>query len=384
MAAIIKRLNEIEERKLQIRKLLESNETADLDALDKELRDLDAEKAQIERRQKIVEGINAGMIPASSIPNPAAQTRSSEPTTENILETPEYRSAFFKNLMGKPLNDAEKRAFAASGATGATPVSTANKIISKIKQLAPMLDEITLFHFPGAVKFAVEGTRNAATKHTENASIDDSEDTLVTITLGAYEIVKILMVSETVKQTTVDGMEDWIIENLNVSCAEKIDAFIAGGSGSSEPKGVAYAATWVANTNARQWAGAALADADLTAGIALLPGRYDKGAKFYMSKNTFWNNVAPIRDDSKAPIVKELNGVFYVHGYEVKMDDNYADGVIFFGNAKYIYGNLGENINVKADVSAGFKTASIVYRGMAIFDCQPAVADAFVKIAASI
>ena len=50
MAAIIKRLREIEERKLQIRSLLESGETADLDALDTELRALDEEKAQIERR----------------------------------------------------------------------------------------------------------------------------------------------------------------------------------------------------------------------------------------------------------------------------------------------------------------------------------------------
>ena len=381
---MFKRLKEIEARKLEIRKLLESGETADLDALEAELRALDEEKAQIERRQSIANGINTGAIPASSIPNPTVQTRSSESTTENVLETPEYRSAFFKNLMGQPLNDAEKRAFAASGATGATPVSTANKIISKIKQIAPMLDEITLFHFPGAVKFAVEGTRNAAAKHTENASINDSEDTLVTITLGAYEIVKILMVSETVKQMTVDGMEDWIIENLNVSVAEKVDAYICNGTGSSEPKGVAYAASWVDGTNAHQWSGSSLANADLCAGIAILPGRYDKGAKFYMSKKTFWNNVMPIRDDGKAPIVKELNGVFYVHGYEVKPDDNYADGEIYFGNAKYIYGNLGENINVKADASAGFKTASIVYRGMAIFDCQPAVDDAFVKIAASI
>lgn len=376
---MFKRLKEIEARKKEIRDLLESGEAADLDALEAELRALDEEKAQLERRQSIANGINAGAIPASSIPNPAAvQNRQAE--DDKAL----YRSAFMKNLMGQQLDDAEKRAFAASGVDGAMPEQTVNTILEKLKQIVPMLSEINLFHFPGAVKFAVEGTRNDASLHTENASISDSADTLVTITLGAYEIVKILKISETVKVMTVNGFEAWLVDNLTASVAEKIDAYICNGSGSSEPKGIAYAASWVANTNARQWAGAALADADLTAAIGLLPGRYDRGAKFYMSKKTFWNNVAPIRDDAKAPIVREANGKYYVHGYEVAMDDNFAAGVIYLGNAKTIYGNLGENINVRADASAGFTSASIVYRGLAIFDCTPAVDDAFVKIAASV
>ena len=375
---LIKRLKEIEARKLEIRNLLTAGESADLDALEKELKDLETEEGELKRRQAIIEGINTGSVPASSVPNPAAEGRKADDSAAL------YRSAFLKNLMGQKLDEAEQRAFAASGVSGAMPEQTVNQILAKLKQIVPMLGEINLFHFPGAVKFAVEGTRNDASLHTENASISDSGDTLVTITLGAYEIVKILKVSETVKVMTVNGFESWLVENLTASVAEKIDAYICNGSGSSEPKGIAYAASWVDATNARAWAGAALADADLTAAIALLPGRYDKGAKMYMSKKTFWNNVAPIRDDSKAPIVKEAGGKYYVHGYEVAMDDNFASGVIYLGNAKTIYGNLGENINVKADEHAGFTSASVVYRGLAIFDCQPAVDDAFVKIAASV
>lgn len=375
---MFKRLKEIEARKLEIRNLLTSGAEADLDALEKELRSLEAEEAELNKRKAIAEGINAGSVPASSIPNPEAQERGAEDPAK------EYRSAFLKNLMGQQLTEAEQRAFAASGVSGAMPEETVNQIIAKLKQIVPMLGEINLFNFPGAVKFAVEGTRNAAAKHTENADIDDSADTLVTIELGAYEIVKILKVSETVKVMTVNGFENWLVENLTASIAEKIDNYIVNGSGSSEPKGIAYAATWVDGTNAVAWASTSLANVDIVEGISYLPGRYDKGAKFYMSKKTFWNNVMPIRDDSKAPIVRGENGRYFIHGYEVAMDDNYADGVIYFGNAKYIYGNLGENINVKSDEHAGFTSASVVYRGLAIFDCKPAVDDAFVKIAASV
>ena len=374
-----KRLKEIEARKLEIRGQLVAGGEADLDALEKELKDLETEEEGLKRRQAIIDGINTGAIPASSVPNPhTPENRQAE--DDKAL----YRSAFMKNLMGQQLTEAEQRAFNASGAAGAMPEQTVNQILEKLKQIVPMLGEINLFHFPGAVKFAVEGTRNDASLHTENASISDSADTLVTITLGAYEIVKILKVSETVKVMTVSGFETWLVDNLTASVAEKIDAYICGGSGSSEPQGIAYAASWVANTNARAWAGGSLANVDITAAIALLPGRYDRGAKFYMSKKTFWNNVMPIRDDAKAPIVKEAGGKYYIHGYEVGMDDNFGDGVIYFGNAKKIYGNLGENINVKADEHAGFTSASVVYRGMAIFDCKLAVDDAFVKIASSI
>ncbi len=62
--------------------------------------------------------------------------------------TPEYRSAWLKNIRRLPLNDAEKRAFSNASGAGAEviPTQTANEIISKVKTLAPMLNEVTLLH----------------------------------------------------------------------------------------------------------------------------------------------------------------------------------------------------------------------------------------------
>ena len=53
-----------------------------------------------------------------------------------------------------------------------------------------MLNEVTLLHVKGAVKFAIEDTNNAAAIHTENASITAAADTLTTVSLSGYEIVK--------------------------------------------------------------------------------------------------------------------------------------------------------------------------------------------------
>ena len=50
-----KRLEEIEARRLEIRKSLESDKNADLDALESEVRNLEIEKKQLERRQALLD-----------------------------------------------------------------------------------------------------------------------------------------------------------------------------------------------------------------------------------------------------------------------------------------------------------------------------------------
>lgn len=103
---IIQRMAEIKARKAELRSLLESDDQVDLDAIEKELRELDEEFTNLEKRQQTINGINDGTVPANVIPNPVA-VRSSDSEEQREKE---YRNAFFKNLMGRSLNEAERRA----------------------------------------------------------------------------------------------------------------------------------------------------------------------------------------------------------------------------------------------------------------------------------
>ena len=377
---IIKRMAEIKDRKAELRSQLESSEQVDLDAIEKELRDLDEEFTNLEKRQQTINGINDGSVPANVIPNPVAARSEDDEKREK-----EYRNAFFKNLMGKTLTEAERRAIDSSDVPGAIPTQTANEIIRKLKQIVPLLGEVTLLHIAGNVTFAVENTKNEAALHTENASISASDDDLVSVTLGGYEIVKLIRISATVRTMSINSFESWLVDMLTEALAEKVEDYLVNGTGSSQPKGVAYARTWTDDTSGIAWAGASLANVDITEGIALLPGGYDRNAKFLMSKKTFWANVMPIRDDSKAPIVKEDGkGGYLIHGYPVMMSDKVANGVIFLGDYKKIVANLAENFNVKASEHSGFAYNAVDYRGTCIFDSDVAVGEAFVKIAASL
>ena len=80
-----------------------------------------------------------------------------------------YRTAWLKLNKGDKLDEAEQRAYEMdlSDAAAAVPEETQNAVIRKIKQLAPLLSEVTLLSVRGNVKFAVEGTIADGALHAE-------------------------------------------------------------------------------------------------------------------------------------------------------------------------------------------------------------------------
>lgn len=91
-------LKDIEARKAEITAEIE-NDDADLDALINEVRKLNARKSEIEKREKLREGIASGDIGEKS-PLERGKPKECEERTYSA-DSPEYRTAFFKNLLGK-------------------------------------------------------------------------------------------------------------------------------------------------------------------------------------------------------------------------------------------------------------------------------------------
>ena len=115
---------------------------------------------------------------------------------------------------------------------------TQERIFNKLKQYAPLMSEITLLQVPGNVTFAIEGTNNAAAKHAENDLISPAGDTMLSVTLAGYEIVKVLRISKTVQAMAINAFESWLVDILGENIAAKIGEYIIYGSGTSEPKGL--------------------------------------------------------------------------------------------------------------------------------------------------
>ena len=383
----IKRMQEINARKAELRSMLEGSGEVDLDAIEKELRDLDTEFKELEKRKATIDGINAGTIPAVEIPNPVTAR-----SADTFDQDKEYRSAWLKTLQGKALTENEQRAYSttANSALPAIPESTANEIIKKMYEVAPILQRCKIFHVPGNFKFAVEGTNSDAALHTENGSITAASDSLGSVSLTGYEIVKLVKASRATVNMTINAFESYIVEIIAEAIARKIENYIFAGTGSNQPGGVANGGkgsngAYTAGTDQVTVAASAnVAEADITTLYGMLASGYERNAVWAMSKATFFAYFYALMNKSKNNLIEFANGKYYIMGCEVYFTGSLAMGVAYLGDFSYIVGNYSQDITVVKSEHSGLATNSVDYLGSCVFDSKAiAGLGAFVKFVKS-
>lgn len=388
---IEKRLAEIKARRVEIRSTISGDASADLDALEKELRDLANEESKLEKRVALERMLGGNTSGATSITNPvAAEQRDAKPEPDSVYSTPEYRSAWLKNLQGKPLTDAEQRAYstAANSALPIIPEVTANQIIKKMYEVAPIIERCRIFHVPGNFKFAVEGTNSDAALHTENAAITAASDSLTSVSLTGYEIVKLVKASRASSAMALSAFESYIVEVIAESIARKIENYIFVGTGSNQPGGVAVAGKGAsgAYTNGTDQitvaASGSLSEANVVDLYGYLGDGYERNAVWAMRKATFFSDFFPLMNKSKNNLVEFANGKYYVMGAEVYFTGSVAAHEAYLGDFSYILGNFSQDITVVKSEHSGLATNSIDFLGSCVFDSKPAAGlGAFVHLA---
>ena len=389
---IEKRLAEIKARRAEIRSTISGDANADLDALEKELRDLADEESKLEKRLAL-ERMLGGSTPSGATPinNPVSgEQRSAEVTVDNVAASPEYRSAWLKTLQGKPLTDAEQRAYstAANSALPIIPEATANQIIKKMHEVAPILERCRIFHVPGNFKFAVENVNDDAAIHTENNAITAASDSLGSVSLTGYEIVKLVKASRASSSMALSAFESYIVEVIAEAIARKIEYYIFAGTGSNQPGGVATAGkgTNGAYTNGTDQitvaVSASLTEQNVIDLYGMLGNGYERNAVWAMRKATFFSSFYPLMNKSKNNLVEFANGKYYIMGAEVYFTGSVKANEAYLGDFSYILGNYSQDITVVKSEHSGLATNSIDYLGSCVFDSKPAAGlGAFVHLA---
>lgn len=376
---------EIVTRKAEIKSMLDQpDENLDVKALKEEIRALNEKDEELRKaaqeKQELRDMVSAGEI-GETVKEKIVEDKKMEDRVYGI-ESMEYRAAWLKNLAGQKMTEVEERAYATTDAHHAIPTLVANKFFEKMKKIAPMLNEITLMRVAGNLKFVTEGTRAAATaKHTENSSQDPSEDTVVSVTLGAFEFLKVIQISKAALNQNIDQFEDWLTEMLSGDIARAIDNFIINDAS----HGIA-AITFTTGTNQiLNTAATGYTYANICSLIALLPAGYDSEAKFLTSKATLYGKIATIVDSTGQPIFvrnTEAGMAGMLMGYPVITDDYVAttNAGIYLGKWTDVVGNLSEGVEVERDDHAAFAAAAVMFRGYAAFDSMPAKTDAIVRL----
>ena len=293
-------------------------------------------------------------------------------TVRDIVASESYHTSWLRNLKGEMCTPDELKAI--TSADGAVPTRTANEILRKVELEAPLLQEINLLHMPADMKIAREDVSSDAALHVENASVTEASDALAWITLGGYEIIKLVRISAKTAKMSIPAFEDWLTTEIAEHIANKANYYVAKGTGTNQPQGMLYARTWTENTSLITWAGDYPTYKELCKLCALVKGK-DAGKKWYMSTATWWGSIMPHRNDSqyKDAIKEDAGGGFRLNNYPVVFDDTFDDDEIYFGNLKRaIVGNMGDDIEIKSSSESGFRTNSVDYRGTCIFDCTVA------------
>lgn len=385
MAKPNERLQEIEKRMSVIRTEIDA-EGADLGALETEVATLKEERKSlldgIEKRKALLASV-AGIENPKVIENfeERPEERKMEFNKDNVLGSPEYRSAFMKRLQRLELNEVEQRALttAANSVGAVIPTLTANDIMSKVKEYAPLLNEVDLYYVPGILTVPVEGVTNDAALHAEGAEITASADTVINVTLGGYEVVKLLTISKSVKAMSIDRFETWLVDKLAEGIANKLCAYLISGTGSSQPTGIEKAQTWNAANSVSVALAGSLTAANVQTLCGLLGGGYDAGAKWLMSKKTLFTDFMPLQDNAKHALVTNEGNKYFVYGMEVLLDERVTFHEAYHGNfKKAIVANLPEDITIVDDFDITHN--SYQFLGTAIFDSKVGIGEAVVKL----
>ena len=163
-------LEEIEKRAAQIKGTIDNDPNADVTKLNIEIEGLNQAKQNIQDKSQ---SSNEGTEQRSF--NPITNmnfTRQNEVPKENIFGSNEYRSAFFKTMLGQKLSDVEQRTFnrameqqdiehradsfaSSSNSSAVLPEQTLNEVIKKARTQGGLIAHVRNFNMPTKIRIPI-------------------------------------------------------------------------------------------------------------------------------------------------------------------------------------------------------------------------------------
>ena len=392
-------LEEIERRAAEIKGTIETDAEADITTLNIELSGLAQAKENIQQQAAGAAGGNqrSAFNPITGAGMSFERRASHEATEGDVLNSPEYRSAFFKSLLGHKLTEFEQAAYNramgdqradtfadSTSAAAVLPTQTLNEVVKKARTMGGLMSVCRAFSIPSKVAVPIGTPTAAASWHTEGAAVDSEKPTVASVSFDGYEIMKVFSISEKARKMSVSAFEGYMTQELNASVMECIASALVNGTGSGQGTGIMTGITWEDGKNALTFSKTAgLKYADTVKTVAALKRGYANGAAWAMNNATLYNQFYGLVDANKRPIFiadPKNEGIGKILGFPVVIDDYIADETALFGNFNYMGYNMPEGITVEASRESSFKKGLIDYRAMAIADCKPIVPEAFVKL----
>lgn len=367
-------IDELEARKAAIATEVEG-EGADLDALEEEVRSINAElEARKEAEEKRAEVRKAVAEGAGAVVQTVAEEVRKEEKMFGV-ETVEYRDAWTKKIVGRELGEEERAALASAGAV--IPTMTVNAVWDKLVKPAELLGKVDVSQFANYVRFPKATTNNAASSQAVGGTITESSDVVDYVDLIPNEYVKLLTVGADIDHMAIPAIHDWIVDNLTNNIRYAINKDILVGSGTNALKGLKESVA----ANASKIP-ATVTKASILKIMAALDGQYQNGAIWIMSPEMFYENIMPLTELNDYVINDGFQ--FRLFGHDVVLMSEAvisSKETIFYGDPKAYKVNIFKALEVKPFETA--TTTNIQFRGACLADGELLDTSAFVRFAQS-
>lgn len=379
------RLTEIMERKQEIRSMLESNEAVDMEALEKELRAINDEQAEIERRQQMANAIQTGTIESAPVDKPSEMQ-----ARKNLLDSLEYREAFMEYVCRGTEIPAEFRANEKTATTdiGAlVPPVTLNKIIEKIESFGELIPLVNRTSYKTGMTIPMASIKPKASWVAEGAGSDRQKMPLdAAVTFGHFKLRCAVSVTLETEVMALSAFEARLVSSVSEAMARAIQTAILKGTGSAQPTGILTDAAKGQTVNV-----AAIDYKTLVSAEAALPMEYENGAVWVMTKKTFMEFIGMV-DTAGQPIGRINQGINggwerTLLGRRVVLTNDlpsYAGTLKKADVFAFLY-NFGD-YTLNTNYSIGIKTYEdnetddIIRKTIMICDGKPIVYDSLVKL----
>lgn len=304
-----------------------------------------------------------------------------------------YRRAWVKDVAtrggiqladGNELNTIERAAF--THTTGNTdsvvPKEIQDEIISLIDNTAVLFGDASRSNLKNQFEIVRHKAIAAgdAGKTDEGAAPADEQNSFDTISLVGEEIKKTVKMSRKMAVQSMDGFEQYIINEVAARLSVAANAFCHERL-ADEQLGIATA-NKIASAGVKK-----LSKADITKSLSLLKtfgNPAAKGAIFYGNSDMIWNYLAMIEDgNNRSYFVDEKTDDPAVQGRIfgklVKQDDSMADGTLLVGYPDLLKGNVFDGIDVQGYVATD-GSQKHCFDGYLLYDCGLVVPEGFVQL----
>lgn len=322
--------------------------------------------------------------PKGMSPEPPKDQIGKENKVVDAWESEEYKNAWAKTMMGKPLTAEETNTYAmvneafthnTENTSIVIPKTVTKGIWEMAGEMYPYFADVAKTYVNGVLSMIQEDTSSNAGWYEEKTPTEDGKETFKEFKLNGCELSRAITVSWKLKEMSIEDFIPYIQRKMAKKMGAAAGYGATHGKGTKvkekpEPIGTVTALLDEKDTPQVVTYGKTLTYSNILEARAKIKSGYSAGLAVYANSTTIWTKLANILDQNKRPIFVSDptgNGQIRILGMVVKEDDSMADGEILFSNPKEGY-HMNINKEMSMMTEEHVKDRKTDYCGYAIMD----------------